>query len=659
MPIIKVSVKPDHLQSLATAKKPIIALAELIWNALDANADNVSVKFQESKMGGIESIVVEDDGEGLPYAQAKEAFGNLGGSLKKMTPRATMECRMFHGRYGKGRFRAFALGNTIRWHIRFKDTDGIQEYSVVGNKSSLDSFEASEPRLSKDKTTGTQVTVSDLTKNWRLTGDAAHQEITEQFALYLRQYRSVQIVYGGREVQPEQLQKASEEYSLTVPYEHEGQEKHVVAQLTVIEWKHDVERALYLCDEDGFALECTTPGIQAPGLGFTAYLKSALIRDLASDGCLGFGEMHPALGALIEAAKDKLREHYRVRRTQMGVQTLESWKQRGVYPFQGKPKHIIETTERQVFDVFALNLNEFVPNFEDAGDKNLKLSLRLLKHAIETSPSSLRTVLQEILDLPKERQDELADLLRRTSLSAMITACKLVVGRLDFLKGLEVLLFEEEPRKQLLERRQLHRILATETWIFGEEFSLTNDDESLTEVLKKHLELLGKKGEVQVYEPVLTPDNGSGCIVDLVLSRRVPLPRREQRQHLVIELKRPLQPIDNDCLNQVKKYAQAVAEDDRFKGTDTRWVFWALSTKMTSGAKREASAPDRPPGLVQIYEDPNIEIWTKEWGQIIEEARARLAFFQENLEYAASRDDAVQYLRRTHEKYLPAALAST
>jgi hypothetical protein len=108
----------------------------------------------------------------------------------------------------------------------------------------------------------------------------------------------------------------------------------------------------------------------------------------------------------------------------------------------------------------------------------------------------------------------------------------------------------------------------------------------------------------------------------------------------------------------MKKYAQAVAEDERFKGTETRWVFWALSNKITAGAKREASAPDRAPGLVQIYEDPNIEIWTKEWGQVIEEARARLSFFQENLEYTARRDDAVQYLRRTHEKYLPAAVAA-
>ena len=54
-----------------------------------------------------------------------------------------------------------------------------------------------------------------------------------------------------------------------------------------------------------------------------------------------------------------------------------------------------------------------------------------------------------------------------------------VADRIDFIHGLNALLFDKVTKKKMLERRQLHRILANETWVFGEEWSLTGDDERL------------------------------------------------------------------------------------------------------------------------------------------------------------------------------------
>jgi acyl-CoA thioesterase FadM len=49
-------------------------------------------------------------------------------------------------------------------------------------------------------------------------------------------------------------------------------------------------------------------------------------------------------------------------------------------------------------------------------------------------------------------------------------------------------------------------------------------------------------------------------------------------------------------------------------------------------------------------------IWVKSWGQIIEAARARLEFFQEQLEYSADDESALAYLRKIHQQYLPKVL---
>src|SRR5262249_52140260 len=158
---------------------------------------------------------------------------------------------------------------------------------------------------------------------------------------------------------------------------------------------------------------------------------------------------------------------------------------------------------------------------------------------------------QEVLDLPCEKQEELVELLKKTSLTAIVTASKIVSNRLDFLAGLKHLVFDEESREVLLERKQLHRILAQETWIFGEEFNLTVDDESLTTVLQKHLELMGRQPDDQA--PVLRED-GSVGIVDLMLSRAL-FARPGEREHLVVELKRPNVPVDDEVATQIKRYA--------------------------------------------------------------------------------------------------------
>jgi hypothetical protein len=106
----------------------------------------------------------------------------------------------------------------------------------------------------------------------------------------------------------------------------------------------------------------------------------------------------------------------------------------------------------------------------------------MLRHAIEHSPSDLQK-LDEVLKLPKRKQQELATLLDETDLSGIISAAKLVADRLKFLQGLQVILFDHEAKDRLKERSQLHKILESNTWIFGEEFNLWASDRELTTVL--------------------------------------------------------------------------------------------------------------------------------------------------------------------------------
>ena len=355
---------------------------------------------------------------------------------------------------------------------------------------------------------------------------------------------------------------------------------------------------------------------------------------------------------LVEAAKNKLREHFRKREGERSRSKIQDWKGAGIYPYEGKPSGPIEVNERQVFDVVALNLADYSSEFDKASPKQQQFILQLIKAAVETGPNVLPSILEKVVDLPKTKLEELADLLRKTTLTAVINAAKSVTDRLEFLRALQILVFDARSKRQLLERSQLHRIIAQETWIFGEQFNLTNDDEDLTSVLKSHLKLLGKDRSELSPEPVLDAD-GKAAIVDLMLSCRIPTPTDHDRRHLVVELKRPSQPINEDVITQIKKYAKAVALNDRFKHPGVEWDFVAISNNFTQDAELEARQVGKPPGLVLELDNPvRVRVWAKTWGEIIQDTEGRLTFYRRGLEYQATDKEALGYLRSIDSAYL-------
>ena len=74
---------------------------------------------------------------------------------------------------------------------------------------------------------------------------------------------------------------------------------------------------------------------------------------------------------------------------------------------------------------------------------------------------------------------------------------------------------------------------------------------------------------------------------------------------------------------------------------------------MTDAVRRKARQKNRPEGILFEDEENRITVWVRTWGQIIESARSRLQFFKEKLEYSADHDSGLEYLRKTHDKYLP------
>ncbi|MGI8448786.1 MAG: ATP-binding protein [Streptosporangiaceae bacterium] len=638
---ISVEVGEDHLA--AFRRSPKVAIAELIWNGLDADATEVSVEYELNSLDGVDAVTVRDDGTGMTPADAAFGFRNFGNSWKR-TATATRGGRSVHGKLGCGRYTAYAIGAHPVWTSVADDSGVLRRLTVTGSASALRSVRVASEPDPVDDPAGTMVRIDQLTEQAQreLLHEGIWQELTTRFAPYLEQYPDVSITYRGNSLNAARLQGRTD--TMPIVLDDAG----VEATLTIIEWNIKVERRLYLCDENGSALADMPPGVQAPGHQFTAYLRWAGFRDIGHDILLA--EMDSgAVGELVAAAKDRIRDYFKGRAAEKQQEQIREWEAEGAYPDFGDQTTPVRIAERQAFDIVALSAASVV---NEGTPRSRRLALNLIKTALESGPTALQDVLLNVLELPQDKVEELRTLLNRTTLASVIEASKRIADRLDFLAGLDALIFDTDSKRQTLERRQLHRILANETWVFGEEWALTGDDDRLTRVLAEHLHLLGKDVDLASLPPVLR-EGGSDAIPDLVLSRTMETAENKY-EHLIVELKRPSHKLTPADIDQIRSYAVAVAEDDRFQQPNVQWTYVLVGNSTSTGVDDQRAQVGQPYGRAQIT--TRYSIWVRNWAEVIGDAQHRHKFVQQSLDYKTTHDAGVDYLRRKHRQYLPDAM---
>ena len=214
---ITVSVQSDHLTRLARRASPVRAVAELIWNSLDADADVVEVTLREGLLGTLDAIEVRDNGTGMEFQKALDYFGRLGGSWKRPRKTTPKNGRPLHGKLGRGRFLAFGAGKVVEWSTRYqKGEHGISEFKIVADIDNPGRFRLSEPTVVNDDGagTGTTVRVTQIEKSSLLDQQQSIEPLILEFAPYLKSYPTVALSYNGEKLDPDTSQLGSWNYEL-------------------------------------------------------------------------------------------------------------------------------------------------------------------------------------------------------------------------------------------------------------------------------------------------------------------------------------------------------------------------------------------------------------------------------------------------------------
>ena len=103
----------------------------------------------------------------------------------------------------------------------------------------------------------------------------------------------------------------------------------------------------------------------------------------------------------------------------------------------------------------------------------------------------------------------------------------------------------------------------------------------------------------------------------------------------------------------------AVTGDNQFDSDSTEWDFVLVANEMDDYVARRAHQPNKSSGLAFELRGGKTRVWVKKWSTIIADARHRLKFVKEQLEYDPSTDDAVSYLQSNYPDYVPPKVASS
>lgn len=641
---LPLSAGGDLVSRLARERDPVRAIVELIWNAIDAEAETVRVLMSRSKLGGVESVAVEDDGHGITSDEVQSTFGRIGGSWKALQARSKNDKRGLHGRFGEGRLRAFALGSRVTWISESANAVGRRERVVIeGVKERAEPFawDVSPSEVQRPGTVVTVVNEQDRALGVLLSPDAL-ATLTSNFAPVLLNDEHLTVDFDGVRLDPSS--GISSDTTLVARLDDGSKEP---ISIRIIEWRAGKHRVIYFGrDAERFVVEASGADLEGQA-SFSAYVTWAGF-DLDSLAELGLGDMAPdPVGAVWRATKAAIREHFASRRRARRREQIDEWKTEGVYPYTSEPTTDAAKAERAVFDIVSSALVPQIPRRKDGA----QLALTLLRDALRTDPENLGLLINEFVALNENDRRALKQLLTETSLAGVIRAANLVTSRSKFLAGLEDLLFGA-PSKEIGERDHLHKILEHELWIFGEEYHFMNSERGLTQVLRTHLKLEGLPDNK--VEPVKRWDGKSGR-VDLHLAAKGQ--EHDRTRHLVIELKAPGLTAGRKERDQIEDYVNVVITEPAFASDSASWDFILVVTDYDELLGNAIIGPNREIGLVleppKRSGHPLARAYVRRWRELIDENKRRLAFVTSSLEFDPSVTEGLAFIREQYAEMLP------
>jgi hypothetical protein len=547
-----------HFKSM----EPWEAVFELVWNGLDARAKNVRVDVIENAAHGIDHIIVDDDGDGIDFANIKANFGKFNDSIKK-------EDAAQHGLHGRGRLAFHRLCNMAVWYTKSKIGNAIIEVAgsdIKKYKGTRIPARSQHSRLSL-REAGTCVELRNFHTNLQ-ENSKLRQAFSTEFGWYLALNPDRQVLLNEipvevplHEVVREQINFGAATFAITVIRwdDRPGSEKSYV----------------YLLDSNGVTRHKQLSSFNLKANFYTSiYIKSSWANTFQSGGKSLFADGKSTTDSeewkkVTKEVNDVVQRVYDEFLRKYVNAEISKYVEEGIFPsYAGLEPAYAQWRNDNTKNLVRIIYMADPTVMNSLNKKQKKIIVRLLDRiAVSNENEALFEILDGVLDLNEPSIRKLADQLKHTQLENIISTIEILQQRQIAVHKLRELM--NSHYKSVLETPDLQQIIENNTWLFGGRYeTIGAEEDTFTRIaknLRNSIKSINEINNDDVDDSDALP--GANKQTDLFLARKVPSFDsfgRKIFRCIVVEIKRPGVSLNVKHLRQLDDYANIIKKHPEF-----------------------------------------------------------------------------------------------
>ena len=654
---MKMSTHPRLLKDVLTHyKSTFVAFKELITNSLQAKATQIDIELIPSSCDEdsiyyhrINSIRIKDNGHGVPFNLFQNTIMEIATDNKE-------------GGLGIGRFGALQIGRkvsieTVGYDISTKKytLTNVTIDAAALKQSSLQDVEFNvETSAASDGNTYYCVLITDLyhndpepPKKCQLSSEFYNEH---DFSQNIFENYPFQLFEGKVTFNINGVALSKEQFCIGEPInipkiltDAKGNEHTVNFTFYQVNLKEKEINVFFQTDNAGVKTtiakyQYSSPWYTSDAGAWYIFVDSDVIsRDFMSD--FEIANLGPydakTLSDLIKETIDDFFKKSNIRfKTFVDKLCMDpSYPYKQNYNSEGRP-----SLQVNVFNHTAYLL-EIDQHLIENGNTARKTIYPMMKKVIEDGDTEF--LVEHIIQLPEDKRRQFCDLIEDTKLDDVISFSSSVAKHTQFLDFLYELCYGEIS-SWLKERKQLHKIVEKNLWIFGEEYNETTRlwsdkklENNLEELHKKYFSYTPTEEEENIIEEAKIIDQD---ITDLFCYNQKKLGSGRE-EVLIVELKSPSCAIADKEINQIERYRRDIIESSAYPKNKVSYKILLISSKLTSGAKiKIQSARNRndesDPFLYSTYSEngTEIQLYIMEWSELISENRKKLSYLSSSLD---------------------------
>jgi len=622
-------------------QSPVAAVAELVANAWDADAETVKISLPNTLDDAAE-ITLEDDGIGMTFEECEERYLNVGYCRRGENPteRSAKKDRPILGRKGIGKFAGFGIARCINIQTVSENTGERTEfeldldqlragaYVTQGQEISVLAYE--EPTEARIADHGTRITLKSLKLGRRPSGNVFRRSMARRFTLHERA-ADFQILVDNRPL-PKGDEQASVQFVFPADYrtEEKPEDLQVDAEGWGIESLHNGYEIKWKIlfykkpiDEEelrGISIFSHGKLAQTPfffnltgGLGgqhgqeyITGRVEADFLDeqqdDLIAPERQRIDFKRESTLALREWGANRLKELFRIWRDRRGEERIKALEER-MSPFSERlealPKSerkIIKKAVTNLAKISALEESEFI----DLGNSLLT----------SWEGGRLKELISELSDTENLDDNKFIHVLLETGVLTALNIAEAVKTKIEAIRALREYVRNRTPENPLRD------FIAENPWLIAEKWETFRKERSVRKLLADCAANVG--------------------FSDAIYAGRIDLALASGNHLLVLEFMKPGQPLDFDHLNRFDMYIWQIREKIE---TNTASAFTNVTGYLI------ADSLDQKTGLRRkVQEMEKSDMFAADWDTLLGLAEAAYREYLDILKLRAPEDRRLQAL---------------